>query len=190
MQPVNVTKTNLPGVLVLQPVVHADERGYFHEVWNDVRHAAMGVHGPFVQDNSSFSYRSVLRGLHLQWPAGQGKLVTVPQGDVFDVAVDVRRGSPTFGQWASVNLSESNHHQLWIPPGFAHGFAVLSESATLLYKITARYVPADEIAIAWDDPDIGIEWPLSVPLLSPRDAKAPRLSMIDPQRLPQYSDAK
>ena len=182
----NVIKTTLPGVLVLEPVVHADVRGYFHEVWNDARHAAVGVCGPFVQDNLSMSRRSVLRGLHLQWPEGQGKLVTVPVGDVFDVAVDVRHGSPTFGCWASAHLSESNHRQLWIPPGFAHGFAVLSETAVLHYKITAPYAPAAEIAIAWDDPDLGIEWPLTSPLLSPRDQDAPRLAMIDPSLLPQY----
>ncbi|MDP1858500.1 MAG: dTDP-4-dehydrorhamnose 3,5-epimerase [Gemmatimonadaceae bacterium] len=180
----NVIDTGLPGVLMLEPTVREDERGYFFEVWQEVYHHALGVMGPFVQDNLSHSRRGVLRGLHLQWPMAQGKLVTVTFGQVFDVAVDVRRGSSTFGQWTSSVLSDTNHRQLWIPPGYAHGFAVLSDAATVQYKSTAPYVPTDELTIAWNDPTIGIAWPLTAPIMSRRDAIAPRLSEIAPDRLP------
>ena len=178
--------TALPGVVVLEPDVRVDDRGFFVELWHEARYEAIGVRGPFIQDNLSHSRKGVLRGLHLQWPNAQGKLVVVPHGEVFDVAVDVRRGSPTFGRWIGTVLSGMNHRQLWIPPGFAHGFAVLSEGATVQYKTTAPYVPQDEVTVAWDDPAIGIEWPLTAPLMSPRDAAAPRLAEVDEARLPTF----
>ena len=183
----NKIDTALPGVVVLEPDVRVDDRGYFVELWQEARYEAMGIRGPFIQDNLSHSRRGVLRGLHLQWPQAQGKLVIVPHGEVFDVAVDVRRGSATYGQWTGLVLSAANHRQLWIPPGYAHGFAVLSEWATVQYKTTAPYVPQDEVTIAWDDPAIGIAWPLTVPLMSSRDATAPRLVEIAHEHLPTFS---
>ena len=182
----NKIDTALPGVLVLEPDVRVDDRGYFVELWQEARYEAMGICGPFIQDNLSHSRRGVLRGLHLQWPHAQGKLVIVPHGEVFDVAVDVRRGSATYGQWTGLVLSAANQRQLWIPPGYAHGFAVLSEWATVQYKTTAPYVPQDEVTIAWDDPAIGIAWPSDSPLLSPRDAEAPTLAKISTSRLPFF----
>jgi len=174
-----VTPTALPEVLLLEPKVHGDARGFFLESWNRrAFNAAVGYEVEFVQDNHSRSARGVLRGLHYQlFPHAQGKLVRVVQGAVFDVAVDVRPGSPTLGRWVGVDLSAENHRQLWIPPGFAHGFLVLSEVADFLYKTTDYYSPADERAVRWDDPDIGIRWPLEskLPMLSDRDAAAPLL---------------
>jgi dTDP-4-dehydrorhamnose 3,5-epimerase len=175
----------LPEVLLLERAVAEDDRGYFTETWNRARHEAAGVREAFVQDNLSFSHRGVLRGLHYQWPRAQGKLVTVLQGAVFDVAVDVRRDSPTFGKWVGEELSEANHRQLWVPPGFAHGFVVLSESALFQYKVSAPYAREDEVSVRWDDPTIGIEWPLAAPVLSPKDAVAPLLADIEESRLPQ-----
>ena len=175
-----ITPTALPGVLLLEPKVHGDSRGFFLESWNrQAFDAAVGYEVHFVQDNHSRSARGVLRGLHYQLPPhAQGKLVRVVQGAVFDVAVDVRRGSPTFGRWEGIELSAENHRQLWIPPGFAHGFLVLSETADFLYKTTGYYVPASERAIRWDDPHIGIEWPLSgtSPILSAKDSAAASLA--------------
>ena len=179
-----VETTELPGVLVLEPRIFGDERGFFLETYNAPRYAAAGISGPFVQDNLSRSVRGTLRGLHFQEPHGQGKLVQVLQGCVWDVAVDVRRGSPTFGQYVARELSAENRRQLWVPPGFAHGFCVLSASADFSYKCTALYSPASERAIAWDDPDLGIAWPITEPLLSGRDAAAPRLR--DAAELPEY----
>ena len=174
-----VTPTALPEVLLLEPKVHGDARGFFLESWNRrAFNEAVGRHLEFVQDNHSRSARGVLRGLHYQLPPhAQGKLVRVVQGAVFDVAVDVRRGSPTFGEWDGVELSAENHRQLWIPPGFAHGFLVLSDVADFLYKTTDYYSPADERAVRWDDPEIGIQWPAltSPPTLSGRDSIAPLL---------------
>jgi dTDP-4-dehydrorhamnose 3,5-epimerase len=172
-----VQPTSLPGVLLLQPEVFGDARGFFLESFN--RRAfeeATGVDLPFVQDNHSRSARGVLRGLHHQVGRAQGKLVRVAQGRVFDVVVDLRRSSPTFGQWAGFELGAEDHRQLWIPPGLAHGFMVLSDTADLLYKATEYYAPELERAIAWDDPRLAIAWPLAPgqrPLLSPRDAAAP-----------------
>ncbi len=155
-----VMKTQLEGVLILEPKVFGDERGFFMESFNQrVFDEAVGQHVEFVQDNHSRSTKGVLRGLHYQLQQPQGKLVRVTRGAVFDVAVDIRKSSPTFGQWVGVELTESNHRQLWIPAGFAHGFVVTSDSADFLYKASDYYAPAHERSILWNDPDIGIEWP-------------------------------
>ena len=180
----NVIQTTIPGVLIIEPKVSRDQRGFFVESFRTDRYAAHGIAGPFVQDNLSRSSRGVLRGLHLQSPRMQGKLVGVLRGNVRDVAVDVRRGSPTFGRHVAVELSEENRRQLWIPRGFAHGFAALSETADLFYKCDELYSPSDEIVIRWNDPAIGIEWALVSPTLSARDAIAPLLADI--QSLPTY----
>jgi len=180
-----VTPTALPEVLILEPKVFGDDRGFFMESYNRrAFDAAVGHAIEFLQDNHSRSARGVLRGLHYQLPPhAQGKLVRVAAGSVFDVAVDVRRSSPRFGRWVGVELSAANHRQLWIPPGFAHGFLVLSETALFHYKCTEFYSPKDEYAIRWDDPAIGIPWPLSQPVLSDRDAKAPLLKDVSGERL-------
>lgn len=174
-----VTPTRLPEVLVVEPKVLGDARGFFTESWNEARfNEATGNTLRFVQDNHSRSSRGVLRGLHFQLPPhAQGKLVRCVSGTVFDVAVDMRRSSSRFGQWAGVELSAENQKQLWIPPGFAHGFVVLSESADFLYKTTDYYAPDCEGCVRWDDPGVGIEWPLGdiVPQLADKDAKAPLL---------------
>lgn len=177
-----VTPTALTDVLVLEPRVFGDARGFFLESFNARRFAeATGVRAEFVQDNQSRSARGVLRGLHYQIRQPQGKLVRVVRGRVFDVAVDLRRSSPAFGRWAGVELSEDNHRQLWIPPGFAHGFLVLSESADFLYKATDYYAPEHERAIRWDDPSVGIDWPIAeqAPLLSAKDRAAPSLAAAE-----------
>jgi dTDP-4-dehydrorhamnose 3,5-epimerase len=171
-----VTETQLPGVLVLEPRVFEDERGRFVETWNDERYAALGVEGPFVQDNVSVSKRGVLRGLHFQNPNPQGKLVSVLHGAVYDVAVDLRRDSGTFGKWVGMELSAESGRQLWIPAGFAHGFQALADGTVFSYKCTGYYSPADERSLRWDDRALGVEWPLSEALISPRDAQAPRLA--------------
>ena len=170
----NVTPTRIPDVLVIEPKLFGDARGFFLESFNQAAfQAATGLDVNFVQDNHSRSTRGVLRGLHYQLQQPQGKLVRVVRGTVFDVAVDIRRGSPTFGQWAGVELSEDNHRQMWVPPGLAHGFVVLSDSADFLYKTTDYYAPQHERAIAWNDPDIGIQWPLTEPpMLSSKDQQA------------------
>lgn len=170
-----IIETRLPGVLLIEPQVFGDERGFFQEIWQGDRYTVNGINGPFVQDNLSRSSKGVLRGLHFQEPGPQGKLVQVISGAVFDVAVDIRKGSPTFGVWVGEELSETNHRQLWVPQGFAHGFCVISESADFIYKCDAPYCPTDEHAIRYDDPDIGIAWPVTNPLLSERDSGAPRL---------------
>ena len=172
------TPTAIPDVLVIEPDVHRDLRGFFLETWHQRKYAEGGVSCPFVQDNHSRSARGTLRGLHAQIQRPQGKLVRAVDGEVFDVAVDIRRGSPTFGRWVGDRLSGENLRQLWIPPGFAHGFCVLSETVHFEYKCTDFYDAADEIAIAWNDPEIGIEWPLDDPTLSPKDAAAPRLADV------------
>jgi dTDP-4-dehydrorhamnose 3,5-epimerase len=170
----NVIPTAIPDVLILEPKVFGDSRGFFFESFNaQVFREATGVTAHFVQDNHSRSARGVLRGLHYQIKQPQGKLVRCTQGEVFDVAVDIRRDSPTFGQWVGEILSEENKRQLWVPPGLAHGFLVLSESADFLYKTTEYYAPQHERAILWNDPDLAIEWPLSqTPLLAAKDAAA------------------
>ena len=186
----NVASTALPEVLRIEPAVKGDERGWFFEAWHAERYAAHGIGDAFVQDNVSCSTRGVLRGLHLQHPHGQAKLVSVLRGAVLDVAVDVRVGSPRFGRWAAEELSDENRRQLYIPPGFAHGFLVLSENALVSYKASASYRPECELAIRWDDPDLRIEWPVELaPTLSARDAAAPTLAAIPRARLPQFSSS-
>lgn len=180
----NVIRTPLEGVLILEPQVFGDARGFFMESYNRRDFAAAaGVDADFVQDNHSRSRRGVLRGLHYQIRQPQGKLVRVVRGAVFDVAVDMRRSSPTFGRWTGVELSEDNQRQFWIPPGFAHGFLVLSESCDFLYKASDWYAPEHERSVAWDDPAIGIAWPLEAaggaPLLSDKDRAAPRLAQAE-----------
>jgi dTDP-4-dehydrorhamnose 3,5-epimerase len=175
----NVRPTTLPELLLLEPIVRRDDRGCFFEMWKEEAYRAHGVVGPFMQDNVSHSVRGTLRGLHFQEPEAQGKLVQVLRGTVFDVAVDVRRGSPTFARWFGVELDAQSAHQLWIPPGFAHGFLVLSEEATFLYKCTRPYAPQHERAIRWDDPGLAIDWPIPSgfrPLVSAKDAAAPTLA--------------
>lgn len=179
-------RSALPECLVIEPAVHGDARGYFYESFNAQRFAEAGLDLSFVQTNVSRSARGVLRGLHYQWPHPQGKLVSVIDGEVYDVAVDIRVGSPTFGRWAAAILSSDNHRHFWIPEGFAHGFAVLSEHATFVYQCTALYDRAGDAAIRWNDADIAVDWPLAEPLLSDKDTKAPFLADVPPARLPVY----
>ncbi|MEZ0153097.1 MAG: dTDP-4-dehydrorhamnose 3,5-epimerase [Candidatus Reddybacter sp.] len=173
-------QTEIPEVLLIKPDVYGDERGYFKETFHQQRYAELGIKGNFVQDNVSFSSRGVLRGLHYQWPKPQGKLLYVLQGEIFDVAVDIRADSPTFGKWVGRFLSADNHHQLWIPEGFAHGFLVTSDTALITYKCTDLYHPADEGCVQWDDPTIGIDWPLDriegAPSLSGKDQQGKSLA--------------
>lgn len=185
-----VNETRLPGVVVVEPAVYRDDRGFLTEVWSQRRYDDAGLGIRFVQDNLSSSRRGVLRGLHYQWPAAQGKLVSVLHGEVFDVAADIRVGSPTFGQWVGVTLSSENKHQIYIPPGFAHGFAVLSETALVLYKCTEYYTPSDEGSVRWDDPSLAIAWPVAGPVLAPKDAAAPLLDEISTDRLPTFAPGK
>lgn len=181
-----VEETKLPEVLVLQPELFDDERGFFLETWNRTRYESIGVRGPFVQDNVSFSKKGVLRGLHFQHPQSQAKLVQVLSGEVLDVAVDIRVGSPTFGQWVTAVLSGANHSQLHIPPGFAHGYCVTSDTALFAYKCTDFYNPSTECGIIWNDPDLNIDWPIRQPLLSTKDASYSRLKDLPPDKLPHY----
>ncbi|CAI8716152.1 dTDP-4-dehydrorhamnose 3,5-epimerase [Methylococcus capsulatus] len=183
----NVEQTDLPGVLLISPKVFGDARGYFKETWSRQRYQDAGLPGDFVQDNLSYSRKGILRGLHFQNPRPQGKLVQVLQGEVFDVAVDIRYGSPHFGRWFGTVLSAENHLQMYVPEGFAHGFCVLSEAALFAYKCTEYYEPSSEFSLRWDDPDIGIAWPLdSAPELSAKDRDAPRLRDLPQHRLPVY----
>lgn len=184
-----VVPQELPEVLLIKPKVFGDERGYFQETFHEQRYAEAGMRLRFVQDNVSRSRHGTLRGLHLQEPHGQGKLVSVLEGEVFDVAVDVRVGSPRFGQWVGARLSAANHHQLYVPPGFAHGFCVTSESALFVYKCTDLYHPEHEIGVAWNDPKLAIPWPVEAPLISEKDLKNPALAELDPARLPRYQGA-
>ena len=183
-----VIETPLPGVLIIEPAVFGDERGFFQESYHEQRYQQMGIPERFVQDNHSRSARGVLRGLHYQLKQPQGKLVRVTAGEVFDVAVDIRCGSPTFGQWHGVVLSGENHRQYYVPPGFAHGFVVLSETADFLYKCTEYYSPDDEGAVAWNDSAVGIEWPITEVSLSQKDSAAQSLADIPPEQLPKYKD--
>jgi dTDP-4-dehydrorhamnose 3,5-epimerase len=178
--------TTLPGVLVVEPAVFGDERGFFFEAYNRDRFAAAGLPTDFPQANTSRSARGVLRGLHHQRPRPQGKLVWVVEGSVFDVAVDIRRGSPHFGRWFGAELSVANHRMMYVPPGFAHGFQVLSEHATFCYLCTELYDGASDRSIAWNDPDIGIMWPIAQPLLSAKDKLASRLADVSADLLPEY----
>jgi dTDP-4-dehydrorhamnose 3,5-epimerase len=180
----NVIATDIPEVLIVEPKLFGDQRGFFLETYQFRRYAEFGLSRPFVQDNMSRSVYGVLRGLHLQNPSPQGKLVSVMRGRVLDVAVDVRIGSPNFGRPVAVELSEDNRRQLWVPRGFAHGFVVLSDTADFFYKCDDFYSPKDEIVVRWDDPAIGIDWGVTNPSLAARDAAAPRLA--DVKNLPVY----
>jgi len=176
--PLTAEPMAIPDVVLLQPEVHEDGRGLFFEAWNEADfRAAVGDHDPFVQDNQSRSRAGVIRGLHYQLPNPQGKLVRVDVGEAFVVAVDIRRSAPTFGEWVAETLTAANHLQLWIPPGFAHGFISLADPTDMTYKVTAFYAPACDRAIRWNDPDIGIDWPdtVKVPVLSNKDRSAPLL---------------
>lgn len=179
----NVIPTSLKEVLVVEPDVHADKRGFFMETYHQDRYRRASIPQAFIQDNLSFSVQGTLRGLHFQIKRPQAKLVQVVSGEIFDVAVDIRKGSPTFGQWAGVNLSSETKRQLFVPEGFAHGFCVLSETALFLYKCSDLYVPADEGGILWSDPAIGIEWPVTDPIISDKDNRLPGLSALLPHQL-------
>ncbi len=181
----NVTTTAIPGVLIIEPHVFGDARGFFLETWHRDRYVEAGLPAAFVQDNLARSQHGVLRGLHFQHPHAQGKLVHVLEGEVFDVAVDIRPDSPTFRQWAGARLSAENRHQFWIPAGLAHGYVVLSEHALLAYKCTELYAPQHERSLRWDDPAVGIDWPLTgEPILSDRDREAPLLADLPAGALP------
>lgn len=181
-----ILQTDIPDVLLIKPNVFGDQRGWFLENWQRIRYEQAGVPAEFVQDNVSFSQQGVLRGLHYQHPRGQGKLVQVLAGRVFDVAVDIRRGSPTRGRHVSAELSDENHCQLYIPPGFAHGFCVLSPTALFAYKCTEFYLPDQEAGLAWNDPDLAIEWPIENPSLSDKDRRYGPLKEIPAEKLPVY----
>ena len=176
------TRLELPEVILVEPDVHRDPRGFFLETYHLDKYRAGGVPGPFVQDNHSRSVQGTLRGLHAQRRRPQGKLVRAVEGEMFDVAVDIRRDSATFGRWVAVRLSGENFHQLYVPPGFAHGFCVLSPVVHVEYKCTELYDPADEIGVAWNDPDVAIGWPVRDPIVSEKDRRLPRLQ--DLQGLP------
>jgi len=177
-----ISTCDIPGLVIIDPKVFGDSRGYFFESWNEQRYDLI-VQARFVQDNISFSRKGIVRGLHFQNPNGQGKLIQVFQGEVFDVAVDLRRSSPTFRKWHGILLSAENKKQFYIPPGFAHGFAVTSDTALFHYKCTEFYSQKDEMALKWDDPDLGIAWPIPKPTISERDAKGLRLRDIPEDRL-------
>ena len=185
----NVIQTELPGALIIEPRVFGDARGFFMETWQRQRYAEVGIPEQFVQDNVSFSGRGILRGLHYQHPQAQGKLVYVLQGEVYDVAVDIRVGSPHFGQAVGVTLSADNKRQFYVPPGFAHGFCVTSDTALFVYKCTEFYNAAAEGSVRWDDPQIGIEWPVRAPTLSDKDLQAPLLKDIPSDRLSVWHDS-
>lgn len=176
----NVIETELSGVVIIEPRVFGDERGFFMETWNAATFAASGLDLAFVQDNHSRSQKGVLRGLHFQNPGAQGKLVRVTSGAVFDVAVDLRKSSPTFGQWVGVELSAANKRMFWVPEGFAHGFLTLEDDTDFLYKCTAPYAPQSEYTLAWNDPAVGIDWPLEGldPLISDKDARGLSLAQV------------
>jgi len=182
---VRFVPADVPDVIIVEPDVHRDGRGYFLETYHAEKYRAGGIAVPFVQDNHSRSVRGTVRGLHLQLEHPQGKLLRVIEGSIYDVAVDVRRGSPTFGRWVGVVLSADNFLQCYVPPGFAHGFCVTSEVAQVEYKCTDVYDPASEIGIAWNDPELAIPWPVETPILSARDRRHPTLAEVAP-RLPQF----
>lgn len=181
-----VIETRLPGAVVIEPRVFADARGFFYESYNQATYREAGITADFVQSNVSRSSRGVLRGLHYQWPNPQGKLISVLEGEVYDVVVDIRRGSPTFGQSVGVMLTAENKRHFWIPEGFAHGFCVVSEFATFSYQCTALYDARADAGIRWNDAELGIDWPVGEPLLSGKDAKAPLLKEVAPDRLPVW----
>ncbi|HYX38938.1 MAG TPA: dTDP-4-dehydrorhamnose 3,5-epimerase [Oligoflexus sp.] len=182
----DVRDVDIPGLKVIQPKIFGDERGFFLETYNSQRYHQAGLPATFVQDNVSFSCRGTLRGLHFQNPCTQGKLVMVLQGEVYDVAVDVRLGSPTFGKSFAIYLSSKTKQQFWVPAGFAHGFMVTSDAALFVYKCDALYSPQNEFSLAWDDPDLGIDWPDLKPILSAKDSNARRLRDFPESQLPVY----
>ena len=184
----NVQPTPLDGVLLIEPKVFGDTRGFFMEIYNAGRYDEAGLTSTFVQDNLSFSGNAILRGLHLQNPHAQDKLVYVLAGEVFDVVVDLRVGSPTFANWTAARLSAENGHQLFVPKGFAHGFCVVSDEALFAYKCSDLYTPAAELSVRWDDPDLAIDWPIEAPRVSDKDAAAPYLRDLDQARLPRFAD--
>jgi dTDP-4-dehydrorhamnose 3,5-epimerase len=181
-----ITRTQLADVLLIEPRIFEDNRGLFHEAYHFQRYAEHGVPASFVQDNISCSTRGVLRGLHYQLGRPQGKLIIAIQGKIFDVAIDIRRGSPTFGKWVGMTLAAENYFQVYIPEGFAHGFCVLSETATVLYKCTDYYAPAEERGIRWDDPTLAINWPVAEPILSQKDGAYPTLDSLAADQLPTF----
>ena len=181
-----ISSTGMPEVLRIEPRVFGDSRGYFFETWHSERYKESNIPGPFVQANFAHSTKGVLRGLHYQLLHPQGKLVWVTRGEVFDVAIDIRRGSPTFGKWVGEILSETNHVQLFIPPGFAHGYCVLSEEADFTYLCTDLYAPGDEYGIRWNDKILGIKWPISTPIVSGKDEQLPTLDSISTAQLPAF----
>lgn len=183
-----IVQTSLPGAVVIEPQVFGDARGFFYESYNKAKYVAAGIASDFVQSNVSRSSKGVLRGLHYQWPNPQGKLVSVLEGEVYDVAVDIRRGSPAFGQWAGVMLTAENHRHFWIPEGFAHGFCVLSDHATFSYQCSALYDAKADASVRWNDASLGIDWPISAPQLSEKDLKAPLLADIPADRLPLFAE--
>jgi dTDP-4-dehydrorhamnose 3,5-epimerase len=183
----NIMTTSIEGVLIIEPDVFEDNRGFFMETYNRNRYITCGINTVFVQDNLSYSMQGVVRGLHYQIKNSQAKLIQVISGEIFDVAVDIRPGSPTFGNWVGSYITDRNRRQLFIPQGFAHGFCVLSETAYFLYKCSDLFAPDDEAGILWSDPDIGIDWPVEDPIISEKDKQYPRLSEINPDRLPVLS---
>lgn len=180
--------TDLPGVLLIEPRTFRDTRGFFLETWNQDRYQELGLPGAMVQDNLSWSRRGVLRGMHLQYPASQGKLVYALAGQIYDVVADVRVGSPTFGRWVAYDLSLENGRQIYVPPGFAHGFCVMSATALVAYKCSDLYRPECEVGVIWNDPQLAIDWPLSLPILSDKDARLPRLADLSTESLPPYAE--
>lgn len=185
-----IIETTLPEVILLEPKVFGDQRGFFLETYQAERYRQAGIELPFVQDNQSRSGKGVLRGLHFQLNFPQGKLVQVARGEIFDVAVDIRLGSPTFGRWFGTVLNDVNLRQMYIPPGFAHGFCVLSDVVDFLYKCTDYYHPEDEGGVAWDDPALNIEWPAVTPLLSAKDRQNQRLKDVPKEKLPKYAKGR
>lgn len=183
----NVVATSIPGLLVIEPKLVSDQRGFFTELYNSSQYHDAGIVRNFMQDNLSRSHRNVLRGLHIQNPNSQGKLVSVLKGTILDVAVDTRRGSPTFGRHVKIELSDKNRRQFWLPRGFAHGFRVLSDSADVFYKCDAIYSPTNEFSLKWNDPQLGIDWGIADPQLSPKDREGVPLSELFP-KLPLFSD--
>ena len=181
-----IIETKLPGVLIIEPRAFEDKRGFFMETYHKKRYGQSNISCIFVQDNLSHSVRGILRGLHYQLQHPQAKLVQVINGAIFDVAVDIRQGSPTLGKWSGAHISDKNRRQIFVPEGFAHGFCVLSETADVIYKCSDFYAPDDEEGILWSDPSICIDWPISDPLLSDKDSKYPYLKDVSPERLPVY----
>jgi len=182
---VKTIETGLPGLLIIEPQVHRDERGYFKELWRASSYAEIQLPGRFVQCNVSYSGSGVIRGLHYQYPQPQGKLISVHDGSIFDVAVDIRTDSPTFRQWVGVELSAGNHRQLYVPEGFAHGYCVLGDGALMSYLCTTEFAADCDAAVAWDDPDIGVKWPIAPLSISAKDRRAPRLRDIAREDLPR-----